>query len=153
MALVRTLESARPLAKGFECRVRLPDGALDEAVITQEEAGAAPAPETKTPLANADQLRLLIESARIRLAYARPSLEQMRLVCQALAGPALEGGELADISAGAEQSALGKLLANWSAVMEGKAVATDRQKGQARFLGAKNRCTWMRIKIRPTHPS
>ena len=138
MALVRTLESARPLAKGFECHVRLPDGALDEAVITQEEAAAladaAPAPETKTPLANADQLRLLTESARIRLAYAHPSLEQMRLVCQALAGPALEGGELADISAGAEQSALGKLLANWSAVMEGKAVATDRQKGQARFL-------------------
>ena len=68
------LESARPLAKGFECRVRLPDGTLDEAVITQEEAaalaGTAPAQETKTPLVNADQLRLLIESARIRLAYA-----------------------------------------------------------------------------------
>ena len=35
MALVRTLESARPLAKGFECRVRLPDGTLDEAVTAQ----------------------------------------------------------------------------------------------------------------------
>jgi len=30
-----TLESARPLAKGFECRVRLPDGTLDEAVTAQ----------------------------------------------------------------------------------------------------------------------
>ena len=68
------LESARPLAKGFECRVRLPDGTLDEAVITEQEAaalaGAAPDTETKTPLVNADQLRLLVESARIRLAYA-----------------------------------------------------------------------------------
>jgi predicted HTH transcriptional regulator len=30
-----TLESARLLAKGFECRVRLPDGTLDEAVTAQ----------------------------------------------------------------------------------------------------------------------
>ncbi len=68
------LEAARPLAKGFECRVRLPDGTLEEAVISSEEAatlaGTAPTPEAKTPLANPDQLRLLVESARIRLAYA-----------------------------------------------------------------------------------
>lgn len=68
------------------------------------------------------------------LADAQPSLEQLRLVCQALAGPALKGGELADVSAGAEQSALGKLLANWSAVMEGQQVKADRQKGQDRLL-------------------
>jgi len=30
-----TLESARLLAKGFECRVRLPDGTLDEAVTAR----------------------------------------------------------------------------------------------------------------------
>ena len=69
-----TLESARPLGKGYECRVRLHDGSLDEAVITEQEAaalaGIAPGTDTKTPLANADQVRLLIESARIRLAYA-----------------------------------------------------------------------------------
>jgi hypothetical protein len=68
------LEAARPLAKGFECRVRLPNGTLEEAVISLEEAatlaGTAPTPDTKTPLVNADQLRLLVESARIRLAYA-----------------------------------------------------------------------------------
>jgi hypothetical protein len=58
----------------------------------------------------------------------------LRLVCQALAGPALKGGELADISADAEQSALGELLANWSAVMEGQQVKADSQKGQERFL-------------------
>ena len=69
-----TLEAARPLGKGFECRVRLPDGSLDEAVITAEEAaalaGAAAPVESKAPPVNAEQLRLLVESARIRLAYA-----------------------------------------------------------------------------------
>jgi hypothetical protein len=34
------LEAARPLGKGFECRVRLSDGSLDEAVITAVEAAA-----------------------------------------------------------------------------------------------------------------
>lgn len=34
------LEAARPLGKGFECRVRLPDGTLDEAVLSAEEAAA-----------------------------------------------------------------------------------------------------------------
>jgi hypothetical protein len=67
------LEGARALAKGFECRVRLPDGTLEEAVISVEEAnalaGAAPTANEKTPLTNADHLRLLVESARIRLAY------------------------------------------------------------------------------------
>lgn len=68
------LEAARALAKGFECRVRLPDGTLEEAVITETEAatlaGSAPIADTKSPLVNADQVRLLVESARIRLAYA-----------------------------------------------------------------------------------
>lgn len=69
-----TLESARPLGKGFECRVRLHDGTLDEAVISEQEAaalvGGTTDTDSKTPLANADHLRLLVESARIRLAYA-----------------------------------------------------------------------------------
>jgi outer membrane protein assembly factor BamB len=68
------LEAARPLARGFECRLRLPDGTLEEAVISADEAqalaGTSPVADTRTPLANADQLRLLVESARIRLAYA-----------------------------------------------------------------------------------
>ena len=68
-----TLESARPLGKGFECRVRLHDGSLDEAIISEEEAaalaGTTPA-AAKATLANAEQIRLLVESARIRLAYA-----------------------------------------------------------------------------------
>lgn len=67
------LESVRPLGEGFECRVRMPDGSLDEAVLSAAEAaalsGAAQNAQSVVPLANADQLRLLVESARIRLAY------------------------------------------------------------------------------------
>jgi hypothetical protein len=39
-----TLEAARPLATGFECRVRLADGKLEEAVLSEEEAAAIAAP-------------------------------------------------------------------------------------------------------------
>jgi len=72
------LEEARMLGpshrSGYECRVRLPDGALEEAVISAEEAEALlqaefPRFAGEAP-ANAGQLRLLVESARIRLAYA-----------------------------------------------------------------------------------
>jgi len=61
---------------------------------------------------------------------AQPNLEQLRLVAQALAGPALKGGDLADVSPTAEQSALGKLLANWNSVMVGKAATADKRAGQ-----------------------
>jgi len=68
------LEDARPLPNGYECRVRLADGTLEEAVISREEAAALSADEhtgaAKTALADAEKLRLLIESARIRLAFA-----------------------------------------------------------------------------------
>ncbi|HWP42681.1 MAG TPA: DEAD/DEAH box helicase, partial [Blastocatellia bacterium] len=68
------LEEIRPLGTGFECRVRLADGSLDETVITEQEAraifGAAPATTSTVAPVDAEQLRLLIESARIRLAYA-----------------------------------------------------------------------------------
>jgi hypothetical protein len=69
-----TLESVRFIGSGYECRVRLPDGTPDEAILSQEE-GAALAGHTviTTTLiqpADAEKLRLLVESARIRLAYA-----------------------------------------------------------------------------------
>jgi putative DNA methylase len=58
---------------------------------------------------------------------AQPNREQMRLVAQALAGPALKGGELVDVSPHAELSALNKLTANWNSVIEG-AFLTAREK-------------------------
>jgi len=48
--------------------------------------------------------------------------EQLRLVAQALAGPALKGGELGDVSPTAELSALAKLTANWQSVIEDAAL-------------------------------
>lgn len=73
-----TLESVRALgtldSAGYELRVRLPDGTLEEAVISPAEAATlfGAYRETPTPIkpADAERLRLLIESARIRLAYA-----------------------------------------------------------------------------------
>jgi hypothetical protein len=72
------LEEARELGEngsgGYECRVRLPDGSLDEAVISVAEAktlfAITTAPRTTIQPVDAERLRLLIESARIRLAYA-----------------------------------------------------------------------------------
>lgn len=69
-----TLEGVRLLGKGVECRVRLASGALDETVISEEEAVALLGDHVKdattvTPT-NAEHVRLLVESARIRLAYA-----------------------------------------------------------------------------------
>ena len=72
------LEDARPLGSddsaGYECRVRLPDGSLEEAVISSEEVvailGRGPdEAKAETPV-DAKKLRILIESTRIRLAYA-----------------------------------------------------------------------------------
>jgi putative DNA methylase len=49
---------------------------------------------------------------------ARPNTEQLRLVAQALAGPALRGGELGEVTRGTELAALTKLTANWRNVVE-----------------------------------
>ncbi len=72
------LEDMRPLSSdasaGYECRVRLHDGSLQEVVISAEEAAAILGMQpdegkARTPV-DAEKLRLLIESARLRLAYA-----------------------------------------------------------------------------------
>src|SRR5947208_8346657 len=67
------LESVRPLGDGFECRVRLSDGTPDEAILSRNEADTvfgqqAAAPTSIKPV-DAESIRLLVESARIRLAY------------------------------------------------------------------------------------
>jgi putative DNA methylase len=64
------------------------------------------------------------------LREARPNTEQMRLVAQALAGPALKGGEMGEVATGSELAALTKLTANWRSVVDdsgaGPLFSTDR---------------------------
>lgn len=57
------------------------------------------------------------------LREARPNTEQLRLVAQALAGPALKGGELGEVATGTELAALTKLTANWRSVVEDSSEA------------------------------
>ena len=80
----------------------------------------------------------LMENRPLKLAEylreAEPNRDQMRLVAQALAGPALKGGEMPDISPTGELAALAKLTANWRSVVEDNAVTqteqADRKRGQ-----------------------
>src|SRR2546425_5784048 len=69
-----TLEAIRFIGSGYECRVRLGDGTPDEAILSLEEAAALAGQVVRTQTAiqpaDAEKLRLLVESARIRLAYA-----------------------------------------------------------------------------------
>ena len=62
----------------------------------------------------------------------------MRLVAQALAGPALKGGELNDISPVGEMAALAKLTANWRSVVEDNVFTpreqAERKSGQRRLF-------------------
>ncbi len=61
------------------------------------------------------------------LKESRVNREQMRLVAQALAGPALKGGELGDVSPTAELAALAKLTANWRSVIEDADLAPSQR--------------------------
>jgi hypothetical protein len=53
-------------------------------------------------------------------------------------GPALKGGEMADVSSNAELSALGKLTANWQSVVEDVALTTgereEKKVGQKQLI-------------------
>ena len=53
--------------------------------------------------------------------------EQLRLVAQALGGPALKGIDLADVSPTPELSALAKLTANWQSVIEDAALTPGQR--------------------------
>ena len=72
------------------------------------------------------------------LSEAQPNREQLRLVAQALGGPALKGGEMGDISPTAELSALGKLTANWQSLIEDLALTTgereEKRTGQKQLI-------------------
>jgi hypothetical protein len=76
------------------------------------------------------------------LAETDPDRERLRLLAQALAGAALAGKSEEDAeklvgTTAAERSALGKLLANWRAVIENAVVTkgerADRKTGQQRL--------------------
>jgi SNF2 family DNA or RNA helicase len=68
------VESVRALGLGYELRVRLPSGQLEEAVLSEAELQELLAHIAEVPpsaaLADPEQIRLLVESSRIRLAYA-----------------------------------------------------------------------------------
>lgn len=69
-----TIEGIRPLGAGYEVRVRRGNGVLDETILSADEVqvllnSLQPEPPPVT-LANPHHLRLLVESVRIRLAYA-----------------------------------------------------------------------------------
>jgi putative DNA methylase len=72
------------------------------------------------------------------LREAQPNREQMRLVAHALAGPALKGGELGDVSPTGELAALSKLTANWRSVIEDNVFSAgeqaDRKRGQQKLF-------------------
>src|SRR5207302_11446920 len=67
----------------------------------------------------------------------RPNTEQLRLVSQALAGPALKGGELGEVASGTELAALTKLTANCRIVGEdvdhSRVELESRRTGQSRM--------------------
>ena len=66
------VEAARVLGVGAEIRVRLPTGELDEAVLGAEEVAtlvSVPVGQPADATVDAEKLRLVVESTRIRLAY------------------------------------------------------------------------------------
>jgi putative DNA methylase len=63
------------------------------------------------------------------LSESLPDLERLRLVANALAGPHLKGGENGAphvATTAREQAALGKLVANWRSLMEGRITPEER---------------------------
>jgi putative DNA methylase len=73
------------------------------------------------------------------LIEAGPNRDQMRLVVQALTGPALKGGELSDVSPTGELAAIAKLAANWRSVVDDAVTSArereDRRVGQRDIFG------------------
>ncbi|MBE7558158.1 DEAD/DEAH box helicase family protein [bacterium] len=68
------LESVRPIGATFECRVRLQDGTPEETILSKAEAevliGSSEHAAARVVPADGERVRLLVESARIRLAYS-----------------------------------------------------------------------------------
>jgi len=135
---------SRPLVAKKKGKYRLLDfqerGEHEKLGLPQEGQAGQP-----VPLIDALHRTLwLMENRPLELAEflreSRVNREQMRLVAQALAGPALKGGQVADVSPTGELAALAKLTANWRAVVE-EGILTpgeleDRRRGQKRLFGS-----------------
>jgi superfamily II DNA or RNA helicase len=69
-----TLEGIRQIGACYECRVRLSDGSPDETILSADEASALLGAKTSQAITvnpeDSEKIRILVESARIRLAYA-----------------------------------------------------------------------------------
>ena len=104
----------------------------------EDEKLGLPGDSGPAPLIDAlhRKLWLMENRPRILAGFLREShvnREQMRLVAQALAGPALKGSEMADVSPTSELAALSKLTANWRAVVEdGVLELPERKEGEER---------------------
>jgi len=101
-----------------------------------DDLGLPPASGAQPPLVDALHRVLWLMENRPRdigpfLRDSRVNREQLRLAAQALAGPALKGGEVGDISPSKELAALAKLAANWRSVVEDAAMTTDEKAKQA----------------------
>jgi superfamily II DNA or RNA helicase len=68
------LEGVRPIGSGYECRVRLLDGTPDEAILSRDEVAALFGQQVSAPAqvqpADAEKVRLLVVSSRIRVSFA-----------------------------------------------------------------------------------
>jgi putative DNA methylase len=61
------------------------------------------------------------------LQETKANKEQLRLVAQMLAGTGLKGGEMSNVSPGAELSSLSRLIANWKSIVD-EVPLTEGQK-------------------------
>lgn len=130
----------RALVEKKKAKYRLRDYAdrgEDEKLGLPDDGGAAPLVDAlhRTLWLMENRPRLLPEFLR----ESGVNREQMRLVAQALAGPALKGGDVADVSPTGELAALAKITANWRSVVEDAALTADekeeRKTGQKALFG------------------
>ena len=97
---------------------------------------ASQRPDRRTPSAAVADGATSVRYCRSSSETARPNTEQMRLVAQALAGPALKGGELGEVATGTELAALTKLTANWRSVVEDGQIFAEGPLFRARRVHA-----------------
>lgn len=116
---------SRPLAEKKKSKYRLLDyahrGDDDKLGISSDNGASAPLIDAlhRTLWLMEHRPRLLSEF----LKESGVNRERMRLVAQALAGPALKGGEMGDVSPAGEIAALAKLTANWRSLIEDAGVS------------------------------